>query len=435
MARLIGRLSARKVKNAKPPKGRDSYDFPDGGNLYLQVSNSTPDKKNRVHVNTSWTFKYELRGRRREMGLGPTHTRSLKEARDEAKRLRRLLLNHIDPIDARDRDAEAKAVEASKNKTFAEVGAEYLRAHEGDWSDRKHGQQLRTSLLKEARAIGNVPVGKMDTSHVLSVLQPIWKSKPESASRLRGRIEAVLGYATAAEYRTRESGNPAKWDGALKHLLGSVAQAKRAKRERTDSTGHHAAVPYPEMPELWRRLRARKSLSSAALQFVILTAARTSEVLGATWDEFDLAEAVWSVPASRMKMRRPHKIPLSPTAVAILKSLPHKGSKPFPLGPLAMLKCLRHAWERGKRGATVHGMRSSFMDFAHERTAFPKVVIDQALAHAITDKVEAAYRRGDLIEKRKQLMGAWADFCQSPPREETSATVTPLRKPRAKVTP
>jgi len=423
MARTVKRLSARKVASAKPKKGLRAAVYADGGNLFLQTSLGADG-----HIRRSWIFKYELNHRRREMGLGSTYTRTLKEARDEAKRLRLLLLDGIDPIDARDKEAESKAVAAAKDKTFAEVA-------QHDWTNLKHASQWQTSLTKEAKAIAHLPVAKIDTSHVLSVLQPIWKSKPETASRLRGRIERVLAYAVAAKYRTRESGNPAKWDGSLKELLGSVAVARRAKRERMNHSGHHAALPYADMPALMAGLRARRnSLSARALEFTILATARTAETIGATWQEFDLVEKTWTIPAHRMKMKKAHKVPLSARAVEILKALPQSGDRPFALSQIAMLKTLRGL----RPGMTVHGMRSSFTDFAHERTAHAKVVIDQALAHAISDKVEAAYRRGDLFDKRRQLMAAWADFCASPPREEPNAnatTVTPMRKPRAKVTP
>jgi integrase len=423
MARLIGRLSARKVKTARPKKGRRAQDHADGGNLFLQTSFGADG-----HVRRSWTFKYELRGRRREMGLGATHTRTLKEARDEAKRLRQLLLDAVDPIDSRDRDAEAKAVAAAKDKTFSEVARQYLTAHRDDWTNLKHAAQWQTSLTKEAKAIVNLPVAKIDVSHVLSVLQPIWKSKPESASRLRGRIERVLAYAIAAQYRTRESGNPAKWDGSLKELLGSTAKAKRAKRERTNSTGHHAAVPYADMPKLMAALRARKSLSARALEFTILTAARTAETIRAEWSEFDLEEAEWSIPGSKMKTGKPHRVALSPRAVQILRGLKRQGGRVFPLGNIAMLKCLRGL----RPGMTVHGTaRSSFTDWSHEQTAYPKTAIDMALAHAVPG-TDGSYRRGDLFDKRRKLMEAWADYLAQPPTEKT-ASVTPMRKPRAEV--
>jgi integrase len=424
MARLRNRLSARKVASARPRKGLDSKLFADGGGLYLQATNSEPDENGRIHVNRSWLFKYELNHRRREMGLGPLYTRDLKSARHEAKAMRELLLRGVDPIEYRDKDIEAKAVDAAKDKTFAEVARQYLATHRDDWKNAKHAAQWETSLTKEAKAITNLPVAKIGTAHILQVLQPIWRSKPESASRTRGRIERVLAYAIAAQYRRREDGNPARWDGSLKELLGSKSHAQRAKYARTQKTGHHPALPYRDLPEFMTALRKLDSTSARALEFTILTAARTGETLGASWREFDLHEKTWAIPGNRMKMGKPHKVPLSDGAVEILKSLPHVGDKVFPLSNMAMLECVRGL----RSGITVHGFRSSFADWAHEQTAFAKVVIDLGLAHAIGDKVEAAYRRGDLFEKRRQLMAQWSAFLASPPVEKATAKVTPIRR-------
>jgi integrase len=419
MARLVKRLSARKVATARPRKRLDSQLFSDGGGLYLQTKR-WPEG----HVTRSWVFRYELRGVRREAGLGATHTRDLKEARDEAKAMRQLLLKGVDPIEYRDKDIEAKAVEAAKDKTFAEVARQYLATHRHDWKNAKHAAQWETSLTKEAKAITNLPVAKIDTAHILQVLEPIWRVKPESASRTRGRIERVLAYAIAANYRRREDGNPARWDGSLKELLGSKSHAQRAKHERTQKTGHHLALAYQALPGFMAALRKLDSLSAHALEFTILNAARTGETIGASWREFDLHEKTWTIPASRMKMGRPHKVPLSDRVVQILKSLPHDGDKVFPLSNMAMLECVRGL----KPGITVHGFRSTFADWAHEQTAFAKVTIDQALAHAIGDKVEAAYRRGDLFEKRRQLMAQWSAFLASPPVEKAAGKVTPIRR-------
>jgi integrase len=415
--RVVGRLTAREVSNAKPKPGRDAALLADGGNLYLQVTRGERD-----HIRRSWLFRYERDGKRREMGLGALHTRGLMEAREEAKRLRQLLLDGIDPIDHRRKTIESRAIESAKDKTFAEVAVAYLKAHKDDWKNPKHAAQWQTSLTKDAKAIANLPVAAIDTAHVLEVLEPIWKTKPETASRTRGRIERVLAYAIVAKYRKREDGNPARWDGHLEELLGSKAKALQAKRDRTGKSGHHSALPYKEVPDFVVALRRLDSLSARALEFCILTAARTSEVIGAKWSEFDLEERTWTVPASRMKMGREHKVPLCNRAVAILKTLPRRGDRVFNLSNMAMLQCLRGL----RPGLTVHGFRSTFMDWAHEQTATAKVVIDMALAHAIGDKVEAAYRRGDLFERRERLMRLWCEFCDQPAL--TSATVTPMRK-------
>jgi integrase len=414
--RTLGRLSAREVGNAKPKRGLDSMLLADGGNLYLQATVGREG-----HIRRSWLFRYELSGRRREMGLGPLHTRGLKEAREEAKRLRLLLLDGIDPIEHRDRAIEARAVESAKNKTLSAVAAEYLKAHRDDWKHPKHAAQWAASLKNDAKAIADLPVAGIDVAHVLQVLEPIWREKPETASRVRGRIERVLAYAIAAQYRKREHGNPARWEH-LQELLGKKSAAKKAKHARTGKAGHHPALPYREIPDFMVKLRRLNSLSARALEFCILTSARTGEVIGATWREFDLAEKIWTVPAGRMKMGKDHRVPLSDRAMKILRDLRRGGDRVFPISNMAMLQCLRGL----RPGLTVHGFRSTFMDWAHEQTATAKVVIDMALAHAIGDKTEAAYRRGDLFEKRKHLMAQWAEFCDKP--AATDATVTPIRK-------
>jgi len=408
---------ARQVNNAKPKRGRDASLLADGGNLYLQLTRGDGD-----HVRRSWLFRYELNGRRREMGLGALYTRGLKEAREEARGLRLLVLDGIDPIDHRKKSIESRAVASARDKTFSEVAAAYLKAHKDDWKNSKHAAQWEKSLTRDTKAIADLPVAAIDTAHVLEVLGPIWKTKPETASRTRGRIERVLAYAIVAKYRKREDGNPARWDGHLEELLGSKAKAQKAKRERLGKSGHHPALPYKEAPDFMASLRRLDSLSARALEFSVLTAARTAEVIGANWSEFDLTERTWTVPAGRMKMKKEHKVPLCDLAVAILAKLPRHGDRVFKLSDMAMLQCLRGL----RPGLTVHGFRSTFMDWAHEQTATAKVVIDMALAHAIGDKVEAAYRRGDLFERRKQLMELWGKFCGRP--AATGATVTPLRK-------
>jgi integrase len=390
--------------------------------LYLQI---TPTGTK------NWLFRFELRHRERFMGLGSARTFSLQEARERARKARQLLADGIDPIDHRNKTAEARAVEAAKDKTFAEVATAYLRAHGGDWKNAKHAAQWKTSLTKETKAIANLPVAAINTAHVLEVLEPIWRTKPETASRIRGRIERVLAYAIAAEYRKREDGNPARWDGHLQELLGSKAKAQKAKRERTGKSDHHAALPYTEVPPFMTRLRQNESISAKALEFLILTAARTGEVIGATWEEVDLTEKVWTVGASRMKAGKEHRVPLSARAVKVLQSLPREDDNPYlfiggktgaPLSNMAMLELMK-----GMRpGYVPHGFRSSLMDWAHERTAFPKVAIDLALAHTVGDKVEAAYRRGDLFEKRRRLMAEWARYCTSKPSD--LGAVIPLQR-------
>jgi integrase len=415
--RTINRLTARQVNNAKPPKGRDAMLLADGGNLYLQCTIGRDG-----HVRRSWLFRYEQGGRRREMGLGSLDTNGLSEARERARACRQLLLDKIDPIEHRRKVIENRAVQAAKNKTFGEVATAYLKAHAHEWKNPKHAWQWEQSLTKEVKAITSLPVNAIDTSHILQVLEPIWCEKPETASRIRGRIERVLAYATAAQYRTRESGNPARWDGHLEELLGSKVLAQRAKRTRTGKSGHHPALPYADLPQLMTMLRRLDSLSARALEFTVLMAARTSETIGADWSEIDLEAKTWTVPGTRMKAGKEHKVPLSGRAVHILEQLSgSRTGRVFPPSNMAMLQCLRGL----RPGLTTHGFRSTFMDWAHERTAFPKVVIDMALAHQVGDKVEAAYRRGDLFEKRRQLMHAWCGYCTT---HAPADTVTPMRR-------
>jgi integrase len=242
----------------------------------------------------------------------------------------------------------------------------------------------------------------------------------------------VTAFAVAAGYRPASAANPFVWGPALKELLGAKSAAKRLKRQNTGSTGHYPALAYERLPELMQRLRALDTLAARATEFAILCAARTGEVLGADWGEFDLAEAVWSIPASRMKAARPHRVPLPSRGVEILKKLRHRGgNKPFPLGHNAMLRCLADVWGPG---LTTHGVaRSTFVDWCHEQSAFPATVINMCLAHVVAG-VEGSYRRGDLFERRRALMEQWSRYCESPPREESTANVTPIR-PGAKVTP
>jgi integrase len=415
--RGVGRLSSRQAINAKPKHGADAALLADGGNLYLQLTRGDGG-----HIRRSWLFRYELNGRRREAGLGPLHTRGLAEARAEAKRLRQLLLDGIDPLEHRRKGIEARAVQASKDKTFGQVAGEYLKAHQDDWQNRKHARQWQASLMVEARALRDLPVAAIDTAHILSVLQPIWPVKPETASRTRARIERVLAFAVAAQYRRREDGNPARWDGHLQELLGAKGKAKKAKHERTGQAAHRPALPYKEAAGFMATLRGVNSLPARALEFTVLTAARRGEVIGACWSEFNLQENIWNVPAGRTKTSKAHRVPLCDQAVAILRALPRDGGdRVFPLGDKAMQRLLHGL----RPGVVPHGFRSTFMDWAHEQTAFPKTVIDMALAHAIGDRVEASYRRGDLFERRTQLMKAWADYCDQP--AAVGATVTPLR--------
>jgi integrase len=395
---VTGKLSATRVERERTP-GR----YADGGGLYLQVG-PTGGK--------SWLFRYMLAGKAREMGLGPVDSLELAKARKAAERCREQLNAGVDPIEAREADRAAgkaaAALELAKVRTFKDCAESYIKAHRDGWKNAKHADQWTNTLTEYAYPVlGALPVSKVDTGLVLQVLEPIWKTKAETASRVRGRIESVLDWARVRKYREGE--NPARWRGHLDKLL--------AKRSKVAKVQHHPALPYAEAGQFVKALRGLEGISARALEFIILTAARTSEAIGAKWDEFDLKAGTWTIPADRMKARRPHTVPLSPAALAILEAMKaHKvGEFVFPgakagksISNMACLKVL----ERMKRGdLTVHGFRSTFRDWAAECTNFPREVAEAALAHTIGDKVEAAYRRGDLIAKRRALMEAWAKHC------------------------
>ncbi|WP_298725767.1 site-specific integrase [uncultured Ferrovibrio sp.] len=395
MARSINRLSARTVAAASQ-KGL----FADGGGLYLQVGPSG---------NKSWLFRFTLNGRAREMGLGPIHTVSLAAARIQAEKCRRLLHQKIDPIAARDAERARLQIEASDSVTFKQCAERYIAAHERGWRNAKHAKQWTSTLNTYAYPVlGNLPVRGIDTGTVLRVLEPIWQTKTETATRVRGRIEAVLDWASARGYRNGD--NPARWRGHLDKLLPSRSKIRKVV--------HHAALPYDELGAFMRDLRSRDSVAARGLEFQILTAARSGEVIGARWQEVDLIKKVWTVPAERMKAGKEHRVPLSTAAVTLLKRL--KGdAKPAdhvfpganedrPLSNMAFLQLLKRM---NREDLTAHGFRSTFRDWAAELTSFPREVAEMALAHTIEDKVEAAYRRGDLFEKRRQLMEAWARHC------------------------
>lgn len=417
--RVVDRLSEKQIKNAKPDQGKFVKRLLDGNGLYLQATLSKTGG-----VNRNWVFRYELDGQRRDMGIGSLHDVGLAAARQKAKDLReQIVLKGIDPLETRNdekaqrrAERQAKRAEKAKAQTFAQCVEKYLAVHGDKWKNAKHSAQWRATLETYAYpVIGDLNVADIDEGHLVRVLQPIWKKIPETARRVRGRIEAVLGYATVSKFRAGD--NPARWRNHLETLLGGTQKAVE----------HHAAIPFTETPTFIAELRARKSTSASALEFLILTAARTGEAIGARWPEIDLKQKIWTVPPGRMKGKREHRVPLSPRAVEILKGLDRRGSFVFgstvtnkPLSNMALLELLR-----GMRpGVTTHGFRSSFRDWASERTNFPREVAEAALAHVIPDKVEAAYRRGDLFEKRRRLMDSWAGFLAKP--AATGATVVDL---------
>jgi len=398
-------LTAKRIARLLRQPGR----FHDGHGLILQVRSPT---------NASWLLRYQRAGQEHQFGLGPLRLVPLKLARERARAAQLGLLNGIDPLMAKRAARAAEAVAAAKAMTFEAAALAYFDDHEEKWKNAKHRQQFLGSMRRYVfPLIGALPVSTIDTALVLKVLEQnhpdkkkLWLAIPETASRVRGRIENVLDWAAVHELRSGE--NPARWRGHLAHKLPETSKIV--------TVNHYAALPYAATPQFMNELRGRAGFGARALEFTILTAARTSGVIGATWSEFDLEAALWIIPAARMKAGKEHRVPLSPPVVALLKALPiEKGSNPFVfIGPRAgignttMNATLRRM---GYRSFTVHGFRSSFMDWAHERTAFAKVVIDMALAHAVGDKVEAAYRRGELLEKRRRLMAEWSKYCMTSP--------------------
>jgi integrase len=401
------RLTARMVEQLKKP----GY-YGDGGGLVLRVG----DGGSKV-----WLYRYKTQGRVREMGLGPIRDVSLAEAREGAREARRLRRAGVDPIDAKRQRQNAARLEAAKTITFSQCAAAYIENHRSAWRNGKHAAQWESTLRTYAYPVfGNLPVATVDTALVVKVLDPIWSKKPETASRLRGRIEAILDFARVRGYRDGE--NPARWKGHLKEALPPINRVRKTK--------HHAALPYAEIGAFMDELRAREGGAAASLEFAILTAARTGEVIGARWSEIDVGAGVWTIPAKRMKAGVEHRIPLSKQALAVLRraaaekvnDVVFSGQKPGrPLSNMALLMMLRRM---GRDDITAHGFRSTFRDWAAERTTFPREVVEAALAHTIANKVEAAYRRSDLFEKRRPLMQQWGSLCDRP---VGAATVVPLR--------
>ena len=390
MARPEKKLSSQEVKSLASP-GRHS----DGGGLYLSID---------ACGRRRWVFMYTSNGRRVELGLGSTSTRSLKEAREEAASLRAHVVRGLDP--------RAERSKSTTKPTFGEFADEYVEAMRPSWRNAKHAAQWSMTLTEYAKPLRRLPIDAVTTEEILRTLQPIWKRTPETAERLRGRIENVLSSAKAKGLREGE--NPAAWKGHLDQLL--------PKRQRL-TRGHHAALPFNDVAEFFGNLSAKSATAARALQFLILTASRSGEVLGATWSEVDLDRGLWVVPASRMKAGTEHRVPLSEAALNVLSSV-NVGLRPDdhlfwgkspdrPLSNMAMSMLLR----RMVPNVTVHGFRSSFRDWAAEVSAFSHEVCEMALAHTIPNKAEAAYRRGDLLDKRRELMEAWALFCVSSMRE------------------
>jgi integrase len=378
-AHIGGRLTVAKVKAAAPGKHAD------GANLWLQVGPSG---------SKSWLLRFTLNGRTREMGLGPYPLISLSEARDKAVAQRRLLLDGIDPIVARDAKQPAR-----DPITFGAAAKQYIAGHEKSWKSGDHARQWRNSLDRYVLpAIGERPISAVDTHDVLTIVEQLWQDKTETATRVLNRMSLILDWATARKLRIGD--NPARWKGHLDAVL--------PKRSKVQKVINHSALPYARLPQFMTALRQQSEIGARAAELMILTATRTGEVRFAAWSEIELDGRLWIIPAARMKVERDHRVPLSGPAIALLSRLPRDRDLVFPgLGQHAILKALK----RANSEITAHGFRSTFRDWCAEQTSFPSEVAEMALAHAVGDKVEAAYRRGDLFEKRQQLMDAWARHC------------------------
>jgi integrase len=404
------RLTAVAAAKEKRP-GRYSA----GDGLYLQVG---------AGGGKSWVFRYQRDGVPRHMGLGGFGVLSLAEARQRAHEARKLLLDGIDPLENRRAQRTEALLKAARDITFRTCAQEFIASQEAGWRNSDHKRQWRSTLDRYVYPyIGDLPVATIDATQVLAVLKPIWISKRETASRIRGRIESILNLATALKYRAGE--NPARWRGNLEHLL--------SEHKKSEVVKHHPALPYSQVAAFLADLRTRQGTAALALEVTILTALRSGEALRAEWREIDLQARIWTIPKERMKGGREHKVPLVPRVVEILETLPRgryvfPGSRPDrPLNVAAMLRVIA----RMKRtGITTHGFRSTFRDWASETTNHPNRVVEMALAHAIGDDVERAYRRGDLLTKRTALMGDWADFCAGSSVVVGGDNVLPIRQAR-----
>ena len=397
------KLTTLQVKNAKP--GTDKHGRPsaklylDGSGLYLHVG-ATGGK--------SWVFRYTLNGKSRDMGLGRADVFSLAEARERALAARKLVADGIDPLNVKSKPAVTVP-------SFKDCAERYINAQAPGWKNEKHAWQWGQTLSAHVYPIlGDLPVDQVDTAAIQRCLTqgepPLWLRMPETATRIRGRIEAVLGWATTMGHRTGD--NPARWKNHLDNLLPA--------RNKVDKVKHHDAMPYADVPAFLPELQGHAGIAARTLEFAILTAARTGEVIGATWSEIDLEKRLWTVPAERMKAAQEHVVPLSDRAVGLLESLERKGAKLFPISNMAMLMLLRKS---GHSDITVHGFRSSFRNWCEE-TGVRRELAEAALSHQVGDKTEAAYNRTRLIEQRRTIMQAWADFCFGQP---TTGNVIQLR--------
>jgi integrase len=417
MARQQQRLSALQVSKLTNPGL-----YGDGGGLTLQIT-ATGAK--------SWLLRYMVAGKPFGMGLGATHTVSLAEARQKALDARKLLIDGINPLAAKKQNQIAAALADAKMMTFDQCAEAYILAHKAGWKNAKHGDQWTNTLNTYASPVfGHLPVAEIDTGLVVKCLAPIWESKTETASRVRGRIESVLGWATTSGYRTGE--NPARWKGHLENLLATISKSSRTK--------NHPSLPWQRVGAFTAALRAREGVAARAVEFAILTACRSGEVRGARWAEFDTAGKLWTIPAERMKAKREHQVPLSDAALAVLESIPKDddvevvfaGTKKQPLSDMSLTAVIRRmngdekpVWaDANGDSITVHGFRSTFRMWAAETTNYPREVAEHALAHQLPDAVERAYQRGSQFAKRAALMAEWAVYCATVP---TDAVVKQIR--------
>jgi len=413
MARGINRLTGADLRRSKPNV------YADGGGLYLQVTKA----QDNAAINRSWLFRFAINGRERWAGLGSTNTVSLAEARERARQCRLLVLDGIDPIETRKQRRAQEAAASKRAITFDRCAAAFITAKRNEWRSQKHAATWPATIHKYVSpAIGKLPVDVIDTPLIMKVLQPIWDRIPETASRLRGRIESILDWATVSGFRQGE--NPARWKGRLEHLLAAPRKIKPKQ--------NMAAMQYAAVPAFMAQLKAEQGMSARALEFLILSATRSGEVRGAVWSEFDLIHAVWEIPGPRTKAGRPHRVPLPARCIGILRALPRHGDLVFPGragGMMADSNLVYLLRKLGHGDVTAHGFRSSFRTWSAEQTAFPHEVAEQCLAHVVSNAVVRAYKRTDLFDKRRRLMFAWASYCSRP--APAGATVTKLVRPSA----
>jgi integrase len=416
--RVVGRLTSRRVNTAKPKADRQALVIGDGGGLWLQITRGEGD-----HLRRSWTFRYEIDGKRREMGLGALHTFSLAEARERAKALRQQVADGADPLEVREAARRAKLAEQARTVTVERCAEMYLALHADGWG-ADHDHQWRASLRTYVfPMIGKLAIADVDTAAVMKVVEPIWTTKPTTAGRVRSRLEAIFDYAVANKFC---HDNPAR------HV--TAALPKKAKLEK-GKVKHFAAEPWEQMPQFMQELRQLQSTAAKCTEFLVISATRSEEAIGAKWDEINLKAKTWTVPAERMKGRTEHRVPLSNRALEILSGLPRSGPYVFggskPLQEMALrrqvLARLRPGANRRRSTVTVHGMRAAFKTWAGESTNYARETSEIALAHKIGNQTEQAYERGDKFEKRRRLMQAWADYLAKPTKQEAGGKVVPMK--------